>query len=202
MKPGAVVFDLGKVLVDFDWSIAARRMSRRSAASPEDLLKTFDYSPLMVEFELGTLSKEQFYEGASRLVDFKGGFDEFADIFADIFTEMTAMTEMHAELRRRSIPTFIFSNTNILAVTHIRERFPFFAGFDGYVLSFEHGAMKPNAPLYEAVERLTGLQGSDLLYIDDRAENVEAGRSRGWQSILQESPEKTIAAVRATGLLG
>jgi FMN phosphatase YigB (HAD superfamily) len=201
MKPSAVVFDLGKVLVEFDWSIAARKMSARSSVSPDDLLRVFDYSPLLVDFELGRLSNERFFAGAAELAGFKGDFPEFAGIFADIFTEMTAMTALHAELRRRGVPTFIFSNTNDLAVTHIRGKFPFFAHFDGYVLSYQHGALKPNAPLYEAVERMTGRAGAELLYIDDRPENIEAGRARGWQVILQEQPEKTITAVRATGLL-
>jgi FMN phosphatase YigB (HAD superfamily) len=109
---------------------------------------------------------------------------------------MKTMTVMHAELRRRGVPTFIFSNTNDLAIRHVRAHFPFFANFDGFVLSYEHGAMKPHAPLYEAVERLSGRRGAELLYIDDRPENIEAGRARGWQVILQEHPEKTIAGVR------
>jgi HAD superfamily hydrolase (TIGR01509 family) len=201
MKPRAVVFDLGKVLVDFDWSIAARNMAARSTVSAAGLLEIFDYSPLVIQFELGTVSKEQFFEEARQMAGFKGDLAEFAGIYSDIFTEMTVMTAMHAELRRRGVPTFIFSNTNEMAIDHVRARYPFFAGFDGYVLSYEHGAMKPHAPLYEAVERLSGCRGAELLYIDDRLENVEAGGARGWQVIHQVQPEKTVAAVRATGVL-
>jgi HAD superfamily hydrolase (TIGR01509 family) len=134
-------------------------------------------------------------------VGFKGEFAEFADIFADIFTEMQEMTSLHAALRRRGVPTFIFSNTNELAVEHVRARYPFFSHFTGYVYSFEHGAMKPDTKLYEVMERLSGCCGAELLYIDDRIENINAGMARGWQVILQEQPEKTVAAVRRTGLL-
>ena len=55
------------------------------------------------------------------------------------------MIQLHAALRQQGIPTYIFSNTNELAVSHIRRTFPFFANFDGYILSYEHGAMKPDA---------------------------------------------------------
>ena len=34
MNQPAIVFDLGKVLVDFDYSIAARRIAVRSIAAP------------------------------------------------------------------------------------------------------------------------------------------------------------------------
>ena len=61
--------------------------------------------------------------------------------------------ELHVAVRRKQIPLYIFSNTNELAITHIRRQFPFFGEFDGYILSYEHGAMKPDAKLYEVVER-------------------------------------------------
>ena len=48
---------------------------------------------------------------------------------------------------------------------------------------------------------MAGKRGSDLLYIDDRAENIAAGAARGWQTILQETPEKTLVAVNQLGLL-
>jgi methionine salvage enolase-phosphatase E1 len=95
-------------------------------------------------------------------------------------------------------PNVWFNND---AVGHIRRNFPFFANFDGYILSYEHGAMKPNEKLYEVVERASGRRGAEILYLDDRPENIAAGAARGWQVILQESPEKTLAEIDKRGLL-
>jgi HAD superfamily hydrolase (TIGR01509 family) len=111
------------------------------------------------------------------------------------------MVEIHAQLRAKGIPTYIFSNTNDLAVEHIRRNFPFFSNFDGYVLSYEQGAMKPDDKIYQAVEKMTGHDGPRILYLDDRLENVEAGVKRGWQVILQEAPEQSIARIKELGLL-
>jgi len=108
---------------------------------------------------------------------------------------------LHSALRKARIPTYIFSNTNDLAVGHIRKNFPFFSNFDGYIFSYEHGAMKPDEKIYQVVERMSGKQGADILYVDDRLENIEAGARRGWQVLLQESPEKSLAHFRALGLL-
>ena len=66
------------------------------------------------------------------------------------------MVQLQAALRQRGLPTYVFSNTNELAAEHIRRNFPFYANFDGYILSYEHGAMKPDARLYEVVERQSG----------------------------------------------
>ncbi|MGH7970055.1 MAG: HAD-IA family hydrolase, partial [Limisphaerales bacterium] len=142
-----------------------------------------------------------FYKEVCDATGYCGAFEEFATTFGDIFVPITPMVDLQATLRRNGLPTFIFSNTNELAVNHIRRVFPFFAGFDGYILSYEHGAMKPQPALYEVVERQSGHRGPELLYIDDRPENIEAGAQRGWQVILQETPEKTLAAIEKLGLL-
>ena len=48
--------------------------------------------------------------------------------------------------------------------------------------------MKPDAKIYEALETMTGKRGAEILYLDDRPENVDAGAARGWQVILQTDP--------------
>ena len=55
--------------------------------------------------------------------------------------------------------------------------------------------MKPDAKIYEALEKLTGRRGKEIVYLDDRPENVAAGAARGWRAILHESPEKSRAAL-------
>jgi 2-haloacid dehalogenase len=61
--------------------------------------------------------------------------------------------------------------------------------------------MKPESRLYEAVERQSARRGAEILYLDDRPENVAAGAARGWQVILHQSPEQTQAAIQKLGLL-
>jgi HAD superfamily hydrolase (TIGR01509 family) len=197
--PEVVVFDLGKVLVDFDYNIAAQKISKRGRITPAEIQKFIDHSPLLYRFETGLMTNEEFFAEVCAATGFGGEFEEFCGHFADIFSAIEPMIEWHGALRKRGIPTYIFSNTNELAIRHIRQRFPFFANFTDYILSYEHGAMKPDAKLYEVVERLSGKRGDAILYLDDRAENIAAGAARTWQTILQESPAKTLEVVRQFG---
>ena len=190
-----VVFDLGKVLVDFDYSIAISRVAELSARLPAEVEQFFLHSPLLVDYESGRLTRQNFFDQAREATGFHGTLEEFGEFFADIFTEIPAMIELHAGLRGRGFKTFIFSNTNDLAVKHIRRTFPFFQGFDGYIYSYEVGAMKPEVRIYEALERLAGRRGAEIIYLDDRPENVAGGAARGWQAILHETPDKSRAAV-------
>ena len=201
MKPSIVVFDLGKVLVDFDYSIAGRRIAARSKISAAEVQTFLDHSPLLYRYETGLMTRQEFFDTVRGHTGFGGTLAEFSEFFADIFTEMPEMTALHATLRRKGIPTYIFSNTNDMAVEHIRRAFPFFANFHGHILSYEIGAMKPAAKIYEELEKRAGKRGAEILYLDDRSENVEAGAARGWQGILQTEPAKSRAAIERLGLL-
>ncbi len=201
MKAPVLVFDLGKVLVDFDYAIAARRIAPLCSSSADPANFFTQHAALLTSYELGKFTTQEFFNQIKAASGFSGTQAEFNSFFADIFTPIQPMIDLQGELRKTKSPAYIFSNTNDLAVDHIRKRFPFFSEFDGYVLSYEHGAMKPSAKLYEIVERASGRRAGEIIYIDDRPENVEAGVARGWNGILHGSPETTRAALQKLGLL-
>jgi len=195
------IFDLGKVLVDFDYSIAARKVAARSKKAPADLHAFLGTSPLLGQYESGQLTRVAFHAAICQAIHCEAGLEEFGGYFADIFVEIPEMIALHREVRRNGFKTFIFSNTNDLAVEHIRRSYPFFSEFDGYILSYEVGGMKPQPEIYAAMEKMTGKSGADLIYIDDRPENIETGKARGWRAILHETPEKTRHALIALGVI-
>jgi FMN phosphatase YigB (HAD superfamily) len=201
-SPKAVVFDLGKVLLDFDYSLAVNRMAVHCTLPPAELHGVLNQSTLLHRYETGLMTTNEFFNEVKRLSTFCRGFDDFAPIFGDIFTAIPEMIELNRQLRVRHIPTYIFSNTNELAVTHIRRVYPFFSDFDSHIYSFEHRAMKPDPRIYKVVEAKSGREKSNLLYIDDRLENIQAGEARGWRTIHHKSAADTIARVKSLGLLG
>ncbi len=195
MKP-AIVFDLGKVLVDFDYSIAARKVAARSTKQILDLQHFLGSSPILARFEAGLLTRRQFFAEMRQITGFTADETEFVGNFADIFVPIPPMIALHEELRQMGFQTYIFSNTNDIAIEHIRREFRFFENFDGYIFSHEVKSMKPDEKIYEAMEKLCGRAEAEIIYLDDRAENIETGNIRGWQTILHETPEKTRAALQ------
>ena len=196
-----MVFDLGRVLLDFDYGIAIRRFLPKVRLSIAQITDLINKSTLFAEFEMGTINAEEFFARVRALSGYTGTLDEFGTAFGDIFKPIEPMIALHAELRRRRIPTYILSNTNELAIRHVRAHYPFFHTFDGYVLSYEHGVMKPAPEIYEILETLAGRRGADLLFLDDFPENVEAAHRRGWRAVLHQTPEQSRAAIAASGLL-
>jgi len=200
-KPKAVIFDLGKVLLDFDYGIAIRRLAPKVQIPTDQIHTLVNQSGLLHDYESGAIDTDQFFARVQAASGYRGTLDEFAAAFADIFVAIEPMIALHAQLRRLGIPTYILSNTNELAIRHVICHYPFFSQFDGYVLSYEHRVMKPAPEIYAIAEALAGHRGPDLLYLDDWPENVEAARCRGWRAVLHQTPEQSRAAVAAAGLL-
>ena len=193
--PRLVAFDLGKVLVDFDYGIAAQKISARGTRPVEEVRVLIEGSTLLYRFEIGVLTEQEFFDEVRKGTGFQGTFEEFAPYFSEIFFAMEPMIDLQAKLRERGIPNCILSNTNPLAVEYIRRAFPFFGGFDAYFFSYEQGSMKPDSKIYEAVERHFKAKGTEILYLDDRLENIEAALARGWDAIQHLTVEESLRQV-------
>lgn len=194
-KAAVAVFDLGKVLLHFDYDIAVRRLTPHATVREHELFELLHRPELLYRYETGGLTSEQFFQEVSRAAGLRLEYEQFITLFADIFAPIEEMIALHGKLRTAGVPTFIFSNTNEIAIKHIRAKYPFFSEFDGYVLSYEAGSMKPQPAIYEAVEQMTRRKPREMVYIDDRPENIQHGVERGWQAILHETPSVTIPAV-------
>jgi HAD superfamily hydrolase (TIGR01509 family) len=199
-KPRAVVFDLGKVLLDFDYAIALRRLLPRCRVALDELRRVLMQDRLLLDYETGLLTTKEFFQRLQAMTGYDGTLAEFSSGFGDIFAPIEPMIALHAEVRAHGVPTFVLSNTNEMAVDFIRGQYPWFAQFEGYALSYEHRSMKPAPAIYEVVERLSGVTGADLFYFDDRPENVEAAWQRGWRGVIHADPAESRAALAATGV--
>ena len=190
-----VIFDLGKVLLDFDFAIAAKELARYSPQEEEQILESINQSPLLHTFERGDWSEAQFFQKLSVECRLEASLEELKKGFAEIFTPVPSMVEFMESLKERGIPVMVFSNTNVTAVDYIRAAFPFFERFDAYCLSYEHGCMKPDTTLYGVAQLMTRCTPGNLLFLDDRAENVHAARQMGWNAIHHQAPEDSIQGV-------
>lgn len=201
MKPLAVVFDLGGVLVHVDSAKALRELRVHCTAGAGYTPDVAGMQNLVQALERGELGTNAFYEAVCRHEALSVGVERFCDAYCDIFSPIEGMIAAHAALRRAGVATYLFSNTSALHFERIRSRNAFMAGFGAYFLSYELGCMKPEARAYAAVENATGHRGEELVFIDDRPENVEGAALRGWRAIRHESPPLTVAALKALGLL-
>jgi HAD superfamily hydrolase (TIGR01509 family) len=197
----AVIFDLGKVLLDFDYSLVIQRLAKAGSASEGQVRQTLLETSLLLDYESGQLDSVTFHDRLRSALALELDYATFREQFGDIFTPIPGMIEAHSAVCARGFPTFVFSNTNEIAIAHIREYYPFFSKFDGYVLSYEVGAMKPSETIYASLEQRADCAAADLFYLDDRPENVEAACARGWRAHVHTGTESSLTALRDAGFV-
>jgi len=89
------------------------------------------------------------------------------------------MTEWAARLNRAGIKTGILSNIGDAMELGVLGRFPALREFSHHTFSHRLGIAKPDAEIYRhAVEGL-GVAAGEILFVDDREENILAARDAG-----------------------
>jgi len=197
----AVVFDLGNVLLPFNWQIAADAFCARSRASRRELQDYFLTTAFVQQLESGQMTGPQFYRRLAADFEFAGSYEEFVSVWSDIFTADPAMLALAAQLKGR-LPRYLLSNTNDIHINFIFAKFPAIRDFDGHVLSFEVGVMKPDRAIYDATVQRFQLDPARTVFIDDILANVEGARAAGWQGIHHRDAESTRAELTKLGLTG
>jgi 2-haloacid dehalogenase len=115
--------------------------------------------------------------------------------------EMPRSVRLLRALRRKGIPVFALTNFGRETFDHAAAHYPFFREFDRAFVSGRLRLAKPDPAIYEVVERDSGLSGPQLLFTDDRPENVEAAARRGWRTHLFTGPGGFADRLVAEGLL-
>ena len=72
MKVKAVVFDLGKVLVDFDYGIAARKLAEKSVLAVDEVRALIDQSPLLFRYERAGMTTQEFFAEVRQRIGYTG----------------------------------------------------------------------------------------------------------------------------------
>lgn len=72
--------------------------------------------------------------------------------------------------------------------------------FDAIADSSIIGAMKPEPAIYEAAQKLSGVENNEILFIDDLRSNLVGAKKYGWHTIRFDSyqPEESIEVIRKT----
>ena len=179
--PDAYLFDIGNVIITFDFGKAARRLASHSGVAAEKALPIV--APLTVELELGRLTPEEFIEAASAAIGFTGDAALFRSSFEDIFELNLQMVAFIETRKAEGCALFLLSNTNGIHVPFFEATYPVFGLFDGRIYSHEVGLMKPDPAIYEVTKSRLNLIPERTLYIDDMPANCDAGREAGFLAI-------------------
>lgn len=196
----AVISDLGKVVLLFENTIFYRKITEVCSLSVDEIRGIVRRSPEFIElFDLGRMSPREYYEWAVRRLGARIGYDEFMAAYADVFWLNRPVLELLQRLKPK-YHLILVSNCDIVRFEFIRKKFPEIGIFDGRVLSYELGLMKPDPRVYQEALSLARAEPSDCVFIDDMAENVEGAAALGINGILYKPDTDLAKELAALGV--
>lgn len=188
MTPKAVVFDIGNVLIEwqperyFDGWIGEER--RRKMFAGVDLHAMND------RVDRGENFTQVITETADRFSQWYAEIWHWHDNWLDLASPVIdhSLRLMQA-LQYKGVPVFSLTNFGIETYALAATKYFFLRGFDRDFISGHMGVIKPDPQIYQMLEFGSGLSKNELLFTDDRAENITAAKARGWQTHLFDGPQ-------------
>jgi FMN phosphatase YigB (HAD superfamily) len=95
---------------------------------------------------------------------------------------------------------YLLSNIGDLHWDHLVDRHGMADIGHGALTSFHAGVMKPDSAIYAQAEEKFALAPATTVFIDDRGENIEAARARGWHGIVHRNFTDTREALLRLGV--
>ena len=195
------IFDLGRVVFDFDWGRAFAVWGRYTAL-PEGIEEADLDDEVHFAFERGEISAEDFFAHVIREHDLTLSFGQFEEGWNAIYGP--AHPEVVAALERLSgrVPVVAFTNTNELHRPAWEARFAdALAHFDRVFVSSLIGLRKPERRGFEFILESLGVEPEQALFFDDVAENVDAARALGIHGVRVGEPGDVVRGLEGFGLL-
>jgi HAD superfamily hydrolase (TIGR01509 family) len=183
MKISAVCFDLGKVLLHFDWQIALRRIAEKSPLTPEQMTALLSADEMNLAYEIGGITSARYFSHLKKLLQFRGTPKDLRARYSEIFTPLPDNIALAAMLAPH-YPLAIISNTNEAHITHAEAAYSFFPLFRARIYSHQVRTMKPRREIYDAaLAALGGIDPQEALFIDDLETNILGAVELGWQTV-------------------
>ena len=188
-KLDAVVFDFGGVLVDWNPEYFLKSFFSNSEEIAQFIDDT-DYHHWNVKMDLGMPIREACLNLKTTHPHYTHIFDAYEqDWLQTLSGPISGTVSILRDLHESGVPLYGITNYNQDTLRLTRDKYDFFSLFRGIVVSGEEGIMKPAPRIYQILLERYRLKPEGLLFIDDRAENINAAKKLGFKGHVFTSPE-------------
>jgi 2-haloacid dehalogenase len=178
----AVVFDVGKVL--FEWDL---RHLFAKLIDDRDELEWFVATVVTPEWHFqhdrGRALADTIPERIAAFPEHEALIRAFAARFVETIPgPVPGSLELVEALHARGVPLYAITNFGAEFWAAFRADQPVFDRFRDIVVSGVEKVCKPNAAIYALAAERFGHAPGAMLFVDDNAANVAAARACGWQA--------------------
>ncbi|MFA6814899.1 MAG: hypothetical protein WCS73_01210 [Lentisphaeria bacterium] len=172
-----IALDIGGVCIKLHFENILQRLGL--VQFPEELMKTEGL------YESGQIEWPEWCNRCRKILSLQQSeYDDekLRKIFvSNLGCEMPGMADQCKIWKKEGRQIVLFSNIAGIHVEIVEKNISFWNCIDDKIFSFEVKAIKPGQKIYQIFEEKFGVPD---LYLDDRMDNIEGGRKRGWNSHL------------------
>jgi glucose-1-phosphatase len=197
----ALLFDLGRVVIDIDFGKALTCWAGHAGCAPSDLAARFVREESYRHHEVGQIEDAAYFQSLRDSLGIGISDAQFLEGWNAIFAgEMPGIAPLLKRAAAR-LPLYAFSNTNRPHVEHFSKAYAdVLSHFRDIFLSSTIGLRKPDAAAYDHVVKAIGVPAERIVFFDDLAANIEGARARGLVAVHVTSPDDVAKALKALGI--
>lgn len=198
----AVVFDVGRVLVQWDLGALYSKLI------PDPAERAWFLAHVVTEqwhfqHDAGRAPAEMVAERSAEFPDHAPLIEAWASRFNETIPgPVPGSLELVEALHARGVPLYAITNFGAEFWAGFRPEWPVIDRFRDVVVSGVEKVTKPDPRIYAIARRRFGYAPGAMLFIDDNAANIAAARACGWQGHHFTDAAGLEADLRARGLLG
>ncbi len=197
----ALLFDLGGVLVEVDFTRALEAWEPFSALGIDELRRRFAFDEAYARHERGEIGAPTYFAHLIDALQLSASVEQVEAGWNSVFAGEIVETRQLVEAARQRLTCCAFTNTN---ASHMRAWSALYprvvSAFDRIFASHQMGLRKPERAAFEYICRSLGLPPGSILFFDDLIENVQAARQAGLQAVWVRSPRDVAEALHSAGI--
>jgi glucose-1-phosphatase len=179
----AVIFDLGRVLIGFDFQRGYDRMQQLCGYPVAEVRQRIAATGLVPKLESGQIESREFVVRMGEALGVTFEYPHFCEMWSSIFLPGTLVPEALVAGLKKRYRLVLLSNTNAMHFEMLERTYPILRQFENRVLSHLVGAQKPSPLIYQKAVELAGCRPEECFFTDDIAEYVEAARKMGIDAV-------------------
>jgi FMN phosphatase YigB (HAD superfamily) len=197
----AIIFDIGRVIINLDPSRAIAAIGAGSALAPDKLWRAVQQDPLWPGWQEGRVTPREWYENLIARFHTPISFDEFCNAWNSVLVPKLILPERLFKELSRKCRLVLLSNTDPIHVAYMESNFKFLRYFPKRIYSCDVRASKPSVKSFRAAIRAAGVPAGRILFIDDIRQYVLAARRIGLNALQFRSRPQLEADLQRLRLL-
>jgi glucose-1-phosphatase len=184
----ALLFDLGRVVIDFDFNRAFSRWARHARCDQKLISDRFRYDTAYERHERGEIDSKDFFASVRESLGIDISDAQLLEGWNSIFVgETPGVSELLVKAAER-FPLYAFTNSNRAHEEYWSKQFSsILSNFKQVFVSSTIGLRKPEAKAYDYVVRKIGVSADRIVFFDDLLENIEGARVCGLRAVHVKS---------------